>query len=195
MAFNPGWLRLERDDLGVLDVERDVDSRDFEVAVQVHLVRAARAGADALAVEIVCVPRRGGLGDEVVVRHGVVRLGHVQPLHPVGVDRARAVGDVEPVAPVAGRDLGPGRGCETRLDPEPLGDELRRVGVEALDLIRGELRFGALRIGETLGTRNVHRLRRVVGLVVADERAAREHLRELVRRRICRRRARRVVRP
>ncbi len=151
---------------------------------EIELDRAAVAHADLLAVEIARLLVRRRLLHEVALRLGPVGRGHPEPLHAVGVDGARAVGDVPAVAPLAGRDLRPGRGDEAGLDAERLGDQLAGVGVVAVDLVGGQLVLLALRAQQALGALDRVGLRRVRRIGREHERPAGEHLRELVDRRV-----------
>ncbi len=186
-ASMPGLLGLESDEGRVLDLLDEVDARDHQGALEVRLDRAARARPDLLAVEVGRLRGRRILGDEEALGHVVIGLGHVQVLHPGGVDGTRAVGDIEPIAPAAGRHLGPGRLDEAGLDTQRLGDELGRLDVETGHLAGGDL--GRLALGVRVAGRAVDldRLRRVVQLGIPDERAAPEDLGELVLGRIGRR--------
>ena len=179
-----GILDVEDRDLGVLDLEHDLDAGDRQRALQVQLVRAARADTDGLAVEIARLVELRVLRDEEQLRRRVVRLREVQARRAVGIDRPGAVRDVPTVVPVPADDLAPGRVYETGLHAEPLGDQLARIGVVAAHLVRGHLVGRALCLGESLGALDDIRLWRVGGVGGEDERAACQDLRELVGRRV-----------
>ena len=145
-------FRLVRDDDRVVDLVDDGHTGDLERALEVVLVATARARPDLLAGELGGGLVRRVLADVEEVVDAVIRLGHPQPRHPIRIDRPRAIRDVPTVPPIAARDLGPGGGRETGLDAELLGDELRRLVVEAIDFRGGQLVGLAFRVGRAGGS-------------------------------------------
>ena len=145
---------------------------------------AAHAGADALAVELLHGLDGAVLAHPEVRARRVVGLDEPEQAHPLAGDAHRADREIPAVAPVAGGDLRPGRRDEARLDAERRRHLHGGVHVEPGDLPCGQLVRGALRVDPPRGALHRERLRRVCGVGRHDEGAAREHLRELVGRRV-----------
>ena len=189
VAASPGGSVSKVTTSGILDHEVDLGTRKVERSAEVFLHRAARARTHALAREVSRLLRGGALWDEEHVRGGVVRLRHVEAVHPT-VRRSppsrRRDPSGRPSCLLSPRSRTASRSRARRPAP---GHELARVRVVPCDLRRRELVRCALRVGGALRSVDGEGLGRVLRVGEEDEGAPVQDLGELVRRRIAARRA------